>query len=46
MIEEKLDENTDGIDSNHILNKVKANAVHTRNILDKVKIDPDKTPVN
>jgi len=46
MIEEKLDENTDGIDSNHILNKVKTNAVHTRNILDKVKIDPDKTHVN
>ncbi len=46
MVEEKLDENTDGIDINHILNKVKANAVHTRNILDMVKIDPDKTHVN
>ena len=46
MIEEKLDENTDGIDIKPILNKVKANAVHTRNILDKVKIDPDKSHVN
>jgi methyl-accepting chemotaxis protein len=46
MIEEKLDENTDGIDINPFLNKVKANAVHTRNILGKVKIDPDKTHVN
>ena len=46
MIEVKLDENTDGIDIKPILNKVKANAVHTRNILDKVKIDPDKSHVN
>lgn len=46
MIGDKLDENADGIGSHHILNEVKANAVHTRNILDKVKIDPDKTQVN
>ena len=46
MTEEKLDENTDGIGIKPFLNKIKANAVHTRNILDKVKIDPDKTHVN
>jgi methyl-accepting chemotaxis protein len=46
MIEEKLDENIDGVEINPILNEVKANAVHTRNILDKVKIDPDKGHVN
>jgi methyl-accepting chemotaxis protein len=28
------------------LNEVKANAMHTRNILDKVKIDPGKSHVN
>ncbi len=46
MIEEKLDENNDGVEINPILNEVKANAVHTRDILDKVKIDPDKGHVN
>jgi methyl-accepting chemotaxis protein len=46
MIEGKLDENTGETAESHILNKVKANAVHTRNILDRVKIDPDKTHVN
>ena len=46
MIEEKLDENIDGVEINPILNEVKANAVHTRDILDKVKIDPDKGHVN
>ena len=46
MTEEKLDENTDGIGIKPFLNMIKANAVHTRNILDKVKIDPDKTHVN
>ena len=46
MIEEKLDENIDGVEINPILNEVKANAVHTWDILDKVKIDPDKGHVN
>jgi hypothetical protein len=46
MIEEKLDENIDGVEINPILNEVKTNAVHTRNILDKVKVDPDKGHVN
>jgi len=41
-----LDENIAGVEINPILNEVKANAVHTRNILDKVKIAPDKGNVN
>ena len=46
MIEEKLDENNDGVETNPILNEVKANAVHTRDVLEKVKIDTDKSLVN
>ena len=46
MLEEKLDTGKHGEEENPFLNKVKANAVHTRNMLDKVKIDPDKSQVN
>jgi len=46
MIEEKLGEDNDGVETNPILNEVKANAVHTRAILEKVKIDTDKSLVN
>jgi signal transduction histidine kinase len=46
MLEEKLDTGKHGEEENLFLNKVKANAVHTRNMLDKVKIDPDKSQVN
>ena len=45
-IEEKLDGDNDGVEIIPILNEVKANAVHTRDILDKVKINPDKGHVN
>jgi methyl-accepting chemotaxis protein len=45
-IEEKLDENNDGAEIIPILNEVKANAVHTRDILDKVKINPGEGHVN
>jgi nitrogen fixation/metabolism regulation signal transduction histidine kinase len=45
-IEEKLDGDNDGVEIIPILNEVKANAVHTRDILDKVKMDPDKGHVN
>lgn len=46
MIEKKLDGDNDGVEIIPILNEVKANAVHTRDILDKVKINPDKGHVN
>ena len=46
MLEEKLDTGKHGEEENPFLKKVKANAVHTRNMLDKVKIDPDKSQVN
>lgn len=45
-VEEKLDENNDGVEIIPILNEVKANAVHTRDILDKVKINPGEGHVN
>ncbi|MBE9529660.1 MAG: methyl-accepting chemotaxis protein [Proteobacteria bacterium] len=46
MLEEKLDANKHGVEINPILNEVKANAMHTRDFLDKVKIDPGKGHAN
>jgi hypothetical protein len=46
MLEEKLDANKNGVEINPILNEVKANAMHTRDFLDKVKIDPGKGHAN
>ena len=46
VLEEKLDANKHGVEINPILNEVKANAMHTRDLLDKVKIDPGKSHAN
>lgn len=46
MLEEKRDTGEQGGAENTLLNKLKANAVHTRNILEKVQIDPDQSQVN
>jgi methyl-accepting chemotaxis protein len=46
MIEEKLAASKHGVEINQFLNEVKENAMHTRDILEKVKIDPDKRHVN
>lgn len=46
MLEEKLKIAKEGEELSACINKAKANAIHTRNILDKVKIDPEKTHVN
>jgi signal transduction histidine kinase len=46
MLEEKLKIAKEGEELAACINEAKANAIHTRNILDKVKIDPGKTHVN
>jgi nitrate/nitrite-specific signal transduction histidine kinase len=46
MLEEKQDANKHGVEINPILNQVKANAMHTRDLLNKVKIDPGKGHAN
>jgi hypothetical protein len=46
VLEERLADGQCGEELAACLKEVKANASHTRNILDKVKIDPEKTHVN
>ena len=46
IIEEKLAANKQGVETYPVLNEVKANAMHTRDILDKVIIDPEKGHAN
>jgi nitrate/nitrite-specific signal transduction histidine kinase len=45
-LEEKGGAGNDGLDKDQILNRIKENARHTRNILDKVKTDPEKSQAN
>ena len=45
-IDEQLDASKHGVEENSFLNEVKANAVHTQNILDKLRIDSDKGHAN
>jgi len=46
MIDAKLDAGKHGEETNQILAQIKENAMHTRDILDTVKIDPDPGHVN
>jgi nitrate/nitrite-specific signal transduction histidine kinase len=46
MLEEKLDTNEHGVEEYPFLNEIKATVMHTRHILDKLKIDPDKNIAN
>lgn len=46
MLEEKGDAGIERQDNDHILKQIKENARHTRNILDKVKTDPEKRQAN
>ena len=46
MLEEKRDAGSQGEDESRLLQEVKQNARHTRNILDKVKTDPEKSQAN
>ena len=46
MLEARLEDGQYGEDVAACLNEIKANASHTRNILDKVNSDPEKSHVN
>jgi nitrogen fixation/metabolism regulation signal transduction histidine kinase len=46
MLEEKRDAGLQGVDENQFLKEVKENAMHTRNILNKVKTDPEESQAN
>lgn len=46
MLEEKMNAGGDGLDKGQILKQIKENARHTRNILDKVETDPEKSQAN
>jgi len=46
LVEEKLDANKHGVEIYPILNEVQANAMLTKDILDKVEIDPEKGHAN
>ena len=46
VLEEKLESGPCGEEITACLNEVKANASHTRNILDKITTDPEKNLVN
>ena len=46
LLESRLENGQAGEDIAACLNEVKANAHHTRNILDKISIDPGKSHVN
>ena len=46
MLEEKRDAGSPGVDQNRFLQVVKENARNTRNILNKVKTDPEKSQAN
>ena len=46
MLEEKRDAGSPGVDQSRFLQEVKENARNTRNILDKVKTDPEKSQAN
>ena len=46
MLEEHRGVGRQAADQGHILSKIKENANHTRNILDKVKTDPERSQAN
>ena len=46
ILEEKRDTGEHGHAENSLLNEVKANAVHTRNILEKIQMDTDQSRAN
>ena len=46
VLEEEGDAGNDRLDKDHILKQIKENVRHTRNILDKVKTDPEKSQAN
>jgi nitrogen fixation/metabolism regulation signal transduction histidine kinase len=46
MLEEKREAGLQGVDENQFLKEVKENAMHTRNILNKVKTDPEESQAN
>ena len=46
ILEARLEDGQGGEELAACLNEIKANASHTRNILDKINIDPEKSHVN
>jgi len=46
MLEEKRDAGNQGVEENDFLKEVEENARHTRNILEKLKTDPEKSQAN
>lgn len=46
MLKEKRDAGKQGVEENHFIKEIEENARHTRNILDKIITDPEKSQAN